>query len=114
MIEIEEWKFAFQVLQFLATGAIGIYVYMSNKNKVTNDRITEFQKDVDGKIDNHSERLAKVEVRAKKSPTHDDLSKLHEKINEVSTCMNRMEGESKVTRRILNLIHETMMSERGK
>lgn len=102
-------KFGFQVLQFLLTGGIGIYVYMTNKDKVTNDRITDLEKDIDKKSDDHGERIAKLEARVEKAPTHDDLAKLHEKINEVSACVNRLEGEFIGASRTLQLIHETLM-----
>lgn len=108
-MDMEVVKFGFQVLQFLLTGGLAFYVYMSNKDKVTNDRITVLEKDIDVKLDEHSERIAKVEVSAEKSPTHDDLSKLHEKINEVAGGMRRLEGELAGMTRTLQLIHETMM-----
>ena len=108
-MDIETLKFGFQVLQFIATGAIGIYVYISNKNRVTNDRISTLENDIDTRLDGQSVRVAKLEEALHHAPTHDDLSKLHEKINDMSACMNRMEGEFKGNTRTLQLIHETMM-----
>jgi hypothetical protein len=106
---MEEWKFAFQVLQFLLTGSIGVYVYMSNKDKVTNDRISKLEDDIDAKFDGHVERIAKLEARAEKAPTHKDMAELHEKVNQVSACVNRLEGEFTGANRTLQLIHETLM-----
>lgn len=114
MAMIEEIKFGFQILQFLITGAIGVYVYMSNKDKVTNDRIGKLQDDIDNKIDNHGERIAGLEARSKEAPTHNDLSKLYEKVNHVSGCLSELQGEFKGACRTLDLIHETLMEERRK
>ena len=113
-MDVEALKLGFQVLQFLITGGIGIYVYMSNKNKVTNDRIGKLEDDIDSKIDGHSERIARIEARAEKAPTHDDLAKVYEKVNQVSDCVSRLEGEFSGVSRVVNLIHETLMEDRRK
>lgn len=105
-----EWlKFGFQVLQFLITGALAVYVYLSNKDKVTNDRIGKLEDDLDGKLDGHGERIKALETRTDQAPTHTDLGKLYEKINEVSGGMKELKGEFTATNRTLQLIHETLM-----
>ncbi len=106
---MERWDFALKVLQFLLWAGTSFYVYMSNKDKVTNDRITELEKEIDSKSDDHSERIAKLEARAEKSPTHKDMAEIHEKINQVSACVSRLEGEFTGANRTLQLIHETLM-----
>lgn len=114
MENMEALKFGFQVLQFLLTGGIGIYVYLTNKNKVTNDRISKLENDIDEKLDGHVERIAKIEARAEKAPTHKDMAEIHEKINQVSACVNRLEGELSGWTRTLQLIHETLMEQARK
>jgi hypothetical protein len=109
---IEEWKFAFQVGQFLLTGGIGIYVYLSNKNKVTNDRISAMHKEQVDINQSHGQRLAKLEATAENAPNHTDLSEVHKKVNEVALCLSRLEGEVNGMSRTMQLIHETMMEER--
>ena len=106
---MNSWDFALKVLQVLLWCGTSFYVYMSNKDKVTNDRITKLESDIDDKSDDHSERIAKLEARIEKSPTHDDLFRFQEKINEVSKCVNRLEGEFIGASKTLQLIHETLM-----
>lgn len=113
-MDVEALKLGFQVLQFLITGGIGFYVYMTNKNKVTNDRISQMEGDIDRKIDSHSERIARIEALTEKAPTHDDLAKVYNKVNQVSDCVSRLEGEFAGVSRVVNLIHETLMEERRK
>lgn len=132
-MDIETAKFAFQILQFLLTGGIGIYVWLSNKDKVTNDRVGKIAESVDGKIDAHAERiarleqgaescetaqrtcpvhaerLAQLEAAADRSPTHEDLGRLHEKINDVSGALQTLVGEFKGVHRTLDLIHEHLL-----
>jgi hypothetical protein len=111
---MEEWKFAFQIAQFLLTGALGIYVHLTNKDKVTNDRIGTMEKAQNDTNLSHSSRLAKLEANAINAPTHTHLSEVHEKVNEVAMCMSRLEGEVSGMARTVQLMHETMMEERRK
>jgi len=106
---LEAWKFAFQVLQFLLTGGVGVYVYMTTKDTVTNTRITKLEEDMDQKTDKQNERIARLEESMRAVPTHKDLGQIHEKINAVSVCVNRLEGKFSETSKVLNLIHETLM-----
>lgn len=119
-MDMEVVKFGFQVLQFIATAGVGFYVYMSNKDKVTNDRIDKMQEDtnktivkleddIDDKLEKQGERIASLEARTGGAPTHNDLSKIHEKINDVAGSMKELKGEFMATNRTLQLIHETMM-----
>lgn len=100
---------AFGILQFLLTGGCCIYVYLSNKNKVTNDRIDKLTEDIYGKVNQQNGRISKIEGHIKHAPTHDDLSKVYDKINETSDCVSRLEGEFVGAKHTLNLIHEHLM-----
>lgn len=132
-MDIESAKFYFQVLQFLLTGGIGIYVYLSNKHTATNDRVGKMAEATDERLDNHSERITRLEgsakasetaqrdcpqharrisdleAGAKHSPTHEDLGEMHEKINVVSGQLNTLTGEFSAVRRTLDLIHEYLL-----
>lgn len=88
-------KFGFQVLQFLLLGGISIYVYLSNRDKVTNARITEMETGIDARLDIHVERIAKLEAQSDKALTHVDIGVLHEKINNVRADVSSIAGELK-------------------
>ena len=109
---MELLKFGFQVFQFLITGGLAFYVYMSKKDTVTNERIGKLENDIDTKIDLHGERIARLEVKADKAPTHDDIGKVYDKINQVSDCVSRLEGKFEGATNTLQLIHETLMERR--
>ena len=76
-MDMELAKLAFQIGQFLLTGGVGFYVYMSNKNKVTNDRISALEMGLDTRLDDHASRIARLEEAAKHAPTHTDLSAIY-------------------------------------
>jgi chromosome segregation ATPase len=113
-MDIEVMKFGFQVLEFLLTGGIAIYVYMSNKDRVTNDRIEKLEDDLDEKLDKQGERIATLEAKSEGTPTHDDLSHLHEKINAVNASISTLAGEFSGVRNLLNTIHHHLLSNGGR
>lgn len=106
---MEEWKLAFQVLQFLITCGIAFYVHLTNKDKVTNDRIGKLEAGIESKIDGHGERIAKLETQVDDSPTHDHLSEIHEKINQVGKDVSALAGEFTGVRNLLGTINSFLM-----
>lgn len=113
MMDLEVVKFIFTVIQTLAMAWVTFYVYISNKDKVTNARISKLETDIDTRMDGQSERIARLEEQVKGGPTHDDLGKLYEKLNRVAESNSRVEGELKAVadtlRMILNKIAEKGM-----
>ncbi|MBA4381818.1 MAG: hypothetical protein C0406_04560 [Sideroxydans sp.] len=99
-MDLELAKFLFQVLTFLMTGGIGIYVYLSNKDKVTNDRIGKLEEDIDTKFETYGERIAKLET----NPSHADIAKVYESINALSATVNQLVGENRGQSDTLKLI----------
>lgn len=109
-MDIETLKFGFQVLQFLATGAIGVYVYISNKNRVTNDRITTLESDIDTRLDDQSVRVAHLEEAANHAPTHADLAGLHKRITEVGQDVGLLSGKFEGAKHVLDVIHQHLIN----
>ena len=109
-MDLELAKFLFQVLTFLMTGGIGIYVYLSNKDKVTNDRIGKLEDDLDAKLDTHIERIVALETKAESSLTHNDLADIHEKINKIDTDISSLSGEFSGVRNLLNTLHHYLLN----
>lgn len=130
-MDFEAIKLAVQIGQFLLTGGVGIYVYMSNKDKVTNTRITELERatnasiktyeqdsdtriqtleeSIDKRLGDHAVRIARLEERAENAPTHDDLGELHEKINGVNEHLKTMSGEFTSFKGLLITIHDYIL-----
>ena len=103
-MDLELAKFLFQVLTFLMTGGIGIYVYLSNKDKVTNDRIGKLEDDIDEKFDTYGERIAKLEAVSETAPDHADISKVYDSINQLAATVNQLVGENRGQSDTLKLI----------
>jgi len=130
----QELALALAAANFVLTWGVALYMYLSNKNKATNERIgklehalTEKQNDhakritqlettVDGVDDIgarcpvHGERLARLEEAIIKVPTHEDLGDMHEKINRVAGEMSGMRGELSGVKNVLHLIHNHLLT----
>ena len=105
----EEFKLAFQILQFAITLGLAFYVHLTNKDKATNTRIAKLEEDITIEVNRHRERITRIEVHVEKAPTNADLANLHEKINQVSSCVKRLEGDFGGAKHTLDLIHEFLM-----
>lgn len=103
-MDIETMKFAFQILQFVLTGGIGIYVYLSSRDKVTNERIGTLEKDLNEKLEGQGERIAKLEAVTMNAPDHKDISKVYESVNQLAATVNQLVGENRGQSDTLKLI----------
>ena len=56
------------------------------------ERIAALEREMGEALAAHDERLARVEAAARSHPTHDDLAKIYERINETSRLIHRVEG----------------------
>lgn len=97
---------------FCLTWGVMLYMYLSNKNKATNERINKLEADVDGKLDSHADRLARLEQAGEASISHADLSEVYRAINLLSEKLNHLLGVSQGQGDTLRLIL-ARIAERG-
>ena len=69
---IEELKLALQAVNLLAV----VWLALSARNKVTKDAM-------DAKLAAHADRLTAIERDIKHGPTHDDLKRIHSRLDKV-------------------------------
>lgn len=91
-MDLEIAKFALQVVNLAGTGAVALYMYLVNRNRVTNERITALEDKVDARIDDHADRLARIETAAGRAPSHEDIGKLYERVNALSGTVSELKG----------------------
>lgn len=103
-MDLELAKFLFNVLTFLVAGGTGFYVYLSSKDKVTNDRINTLEEDLKKENKTLSERVAKVEAVSESAPNHADISKVYDSINQLAATVNQLVGENRGQSDTLKLI----------
>jgi hypothetical protein len=106
-----EWiKFAVDIGQFVLMGGIGFYVYISNKNDTTNSSINRLREESDKRLDNHADRISKLEGLVENMPTHDDLGELHTRINKVSeqsaSLIEKTDGQTEILRAMRETVRD--------
>lgn len=116
-LEFKDWAV---VVNAVGNIAIGAWLYLDRKADRTNTRIDDIGRRV-GVLDDHlsekaelhSSRIAHLEGRVEKSPTHADMGKVYDKVsaisNEQSSQGGRLEGMDTTLRMILARITEKGM-----
>lgn len=97
------------IANFLLTWGVALYMYLSNKNKATNQRIGELEKAIAIDIKDHEQRVTTLEAVAKTAPTHDDLSKVYVRINGISDQLKELIGENRQQTDTLRLIQNRII-----
>ncbi len=100
---IEELKLGLQAVNLLAV----VWLALSARNKVTKDAM-------DAKLAAHADRLTAVERDIKHGPTHDDLKRIHSRLDKVCEDFSALSGELKGKGHTLDLIHEFLLNEKRK
>ena len=100
---IEELKLGLQAVNLLAV----VWLGLAARNKVTKDAL-------DAKLAAHSDRLTAIERDIKHGPTHDDLKRIHSRLDKVCEDFSALSGELKGKGHTLDLIHEFLLNEKRK
>lgn len=105
----EETKFWFTVAQWITTVLLWLYVWNVNRNRVTDTRIRELEQNMGDKLDRHADRIARLEQDVRHAPSHEDLKRLHSRLDEVGGQVRELKGEFQGARHTLELIHQHML-----
>lgn len=120
-MELKDVQMWLQITNTLVIWIAAIYTYMANRNRVTTERINGLQaslqtrieglrSDMDHRMDNHGDRLSRVEKDIQHAPSHDDLKRIHARMDEVSATLSSLQGEFKGANNTLHLIHTYLMT----
>ncbi|SIQ95924.1 Protein of unknown function [Aromatoleum tolulyticum] len=92
------------IINTVANAGLWLYVRYGDRNKEVDRKFSKLQEDFDDRADEQDKRLARLEGRLDRAPTHDDLGKLYEKINATTQAVSQMAGEMKGMNDTLRLI----------
>lgn len=92
------------VINSAANAGLWLYLRTSARSKEVDLKFSEMRGGFDQRADEQDRRLARLEGRLERSPTHDDLGKLYDKINTTSQAVSQMAGEMKGMNDTLRLI----------
>lgn len=113
MNNIALYALIFNIAHAMMTGAVGFYVWLVKKAQIGEERLVRMEKKIGSRLDEHDHRLSKVEAACIYSPTHKDLGKIYERINEMSCQVNGMSGAVTALQESVNLIHEHLLNRNG-
>lgn len=105
------------ILNLLGLWVLGAYTWQANRKRVTNERITTLQESVNMSMatlktgqDRQAERLTQVERDLQHAPTHDDLKRLHSRIDDVAGAVRGLDGKFEGANHTLQLIHAYLLN----
>lgn len=112
-MDMQQMTMVIGFINFLLNWGLGFYIHITNKNKATNERIAKLEEDLASKFEGHVQRITKLETTASNAPSHADLAKMYESINNLAGTVNQLVGENRgqsdTLRLILNQITEKGM-----
>lgn len=120
-MEVKDLQTWLQITNTLVIWMAAIYTYFANRNRVTNERISALQAnlqariesirgDMDHRLDSQADRLSRVEKDLEHAPSHDDLKRMHARMDEVAGALHGLQGEFKGASNTLHLIHSYLMT----
>lgn len=94
----------------LAQGVTFCWLFLINKNKVTNSRINEMEEATSNKLQAMALRLERLEADARHAPTHDDLKRVHARMDESMGEVRQLGGKLDAMAHTLRLIEEHLLN----
>ncbi|MDM8181269.1 hypothetical protein [Marinobacter salarius] len=113
-------KFWMGLLQLLGLVALGIYTHVTNKSKANASAINTVRKDLESDYDHLEERVVRCERRQdflegqqKGAPTHGDLSKMYDRLNDVAEDLSGARGQMSALSHQLTLVNQYLLNNKG-
>ena len=102
------WKVGITVMN----AGVWLYLFLLNRNRVTNERINRMETHMTESIGGHGNRLTALEQDRLHAPNHADMARLYERVNSTAMAVSEMSGEMKGLNDNLRLIL-SRIAERG-
>jgi hypothetical protein len=107
-----ELRLYFEVFVFVFNAALAAYLWWTNKNRVTQDRIHEMEHNFGEQVKLICTRLQRVEIEGQHAPKHTDLLRLHERIDSINNNLQHLLGEFKEIRTGVVMIQQFLLQSR--
>jgi hypothetical protein len=120
-ISLDAWRFYFQAIQFVGTILLGVYVWLSNRHRVTVDKIeavkAENSKGLEKartRMDGHDTRLTCIETEIRALPKGTDIAALSNRLAVQNALLKYLAGRLKGIGRAVDLINEHLINKEPK
>ncbi len=107
-------KFAFDVVQTVIMVGISIYVWIVTNHKVNSQKITELEEKHNGELDGLKNRLTAIETRLDHMPDREQISRIHQRIDELNQSVFEVQGVMKGLADNNAMILQTLIKQGGK
>lgn len=84
------------------------------RQKASDDKLKSLAETVAKNHADHSNRLIELETRSESAPSHDDIKRIHARIDEVTGALRELVGKSEAGNHTLNLIQEFLLNGGGR
>lgn len=120
-IDYGAWKFWLDVVQAVATMLLGIYVWLTNRHRVTIDKISALENKLDERHDrqklncgHHKDRTTCLEVNMEHLPKSKDMASLGMSVNDLIGKLSKLEGRLEGINRAVDLLNRHHLDGRVK
>jgi len=104
-MDYEAAKFWLQIALIIMNIGVWLFVWNSNKNRVTNEKIAGLEHEIESKLEDHAEKLGRMDERLKYSIGHPELKPVYERMNGMQKELSEINGKMHT----LDLIHEMLL-----
>lgn len=125
-------KFWLEVLILLSNVILWAWALNNRKHTATNERLETMREQIaaqiagmdrriEKRIDSHNAQLIELETHRENAPSHSDMKRLHERIDEFTQAISRLEGnlagsingltgQFKGIERTVDLLHQHLLN----
>lgn len=102
-------RLGFDVFYALVIGGCSLYVFFTERKRVTQEKLEAELKAVDDKIASHDTRITRVESDVRHIPTHADIGGVYQELRTVNGGVKELNGEMKALRGQVELMTKHML-----
>ncbi|RCW62620.1 uncharacterized protein DUF2730 [Marinobacter nauticus] len=118
--DYEAARFWMSFLQILGLVALFVYTHITNKSKANASAINTVRGDMEATYDHLEERVVRCErrqdvfeSRMDGAPTHQDLSKVYDRLNDVAEDLSGCSGQMRALSHQLSMVNSYLLNAKG-
>lgn len=118
--DYEAARFWMGFIQLAGLVALFIYTHLTNKSKANASAINTVRGDLEQQYDHLEERVTRSERRQDVfeskldgAPTHQDLSKVYDRLNDVAEDLSGVSGQMRALSHQLSMVNQYLLNNKG-
>lgn len=116
MIDLATWKIVLDIANAVFTAILAVFVFLLNRHRSESNRLKkemeEQKKNFDQRLDSQGNRLSRMEETVRCAPSHEDIGKLHGRLDRLSEQVNHQTGELKGISHLVGMIHQFLLNQK--